>query len=287
MPNTCFNIGRGISPYVSNGLPKTIREARAIPFSKLRFDHFRDPKQKVMHWLPFQVDIDRIVHCAELVKPQGREKPVVLDIGTGTGLLACLIARTGKANVIGIDPFEPLMNNPAYVHKNLRYFQAGVEWAVENFRGEIDLAVWSWPLLGLDPLIALQALNPRGVMLIADLNDYRGTIDFVDYNRYVYYINYDKFSGFNKSMFWRSVDFRKLNMPAHRSFEYVDPRDNHFVFFVNAQRDPAVSQPNEISARSEFAWVVEAREFYSQFPSPTPVKLIGNEYVLCPEGEYI
>lgn len=287
MARTYFKIGRGIPSYVRNSFPKTIKEAKAVPFSQLRLNHFGDPKQKVMHWLPFQVDIDRIVHCAELVKPQGKEKPVVLDIGTGTGLLAYLIARTGKANVIGIDPFEPLMNNPAYEHKNLRYFQAGVEWAVENFRGEIDLAVWSWPLLGLDPLTTLQALNPRGVMLIADLNDYRRTIDFVDYNRYVYHINYDKFGGFNKLMLWRSVDFRKLDVAARCSFKYADPRDNYFVFFVNAQRDPAVSQPNETNARDEFAWVVEARDFYSQFPNPTPVKLIGNEYVLCPEGEYL
>jgi hypothetical protein len=42
--------GKGLTPYVRQALTKTVRNARAVPFSQLRLEHFRQSKNKVMHW---------------------------------------------------------------------------------------------------------------------------------------------------------------------------------------------------------------------------------------------
>jgi len=263
---------------------KTAKRTRPVPYPDLRFDHFKPSDRKVMHWAPYQMDVQRIASIAGQVKSPGRELPVVLDIGAATGLLSYLVARTDRAAVMGIDPYEPYMTKPAYRRRNLRFYHAGVEWSIANLKGEIDLAVWSWPLTGLKPFERLQALDPRAVLMIFDIRDWRIGIGMSEWIRYMYSGNFDKFEGFRKALMWQGISYLELaagNNACHF------PRYNNFVLYVNERLNTEIKEPQEQVNGGEYRWITEAREKNPNFPEPTPVKLIDNGYVLCPEGEWI
>jgi SAM-dependent methyltransferase len=271
--------GKGLTPYVRRALTITVRDARAVPLSQLRLEHFRQSKNKVMHWPPSRLDVDRIVQIVEAIKSPGRELPVVLDIGAGTGLLSFLIAQTGRAAVIGIDPSRELIEKSAYSHPNLHYVHAGIEWAIKNYAGEIDLAIWSWPLVALEPLKNLNALDPRGALLIFNLMHYRVGFGITDFIVYKYEVNFDDLGGFRKALLWRGVDcnaFARSDKGAYFS------QDNLFVFYANEGLEQELSPPRDGNDARDYPWIEEARSIFTRFPLPSAVKLIGNSDILCP-----
>jgi|GEM_PF-2212455 len=272
--------GKGLTPYVRQALTKTVRGARAVPFSQLRLEHFRQSKNKVMHWLPLRVDVNRIVQIAEQLKSPDHELPVILEIGAGTGLLSYLMAETGRAAVVGVDPLRETMERPAYSHSNLHYVRAGMGWAIKNYSGEIDLAVWSWPLTELQPLETLKELDPRGALLIFNMMHYRIGFAITDFIIYKYLVDFDDFDGFKKTFLWQGVDCNALarsNRNAYLS------QDNHFVFYANHALGQEISLPRDGNDARDYPWIEEARSTFKRFPFPSAVKLIENSDILCPK----
>lgn len=192
------------------------------------------------------------------------------------------MARTGKAAVMGIDPYDGHIRNPVYEHHNLGYRHAGVEWAIKNHAGEVDLAVWSWPTIALKPLENLAALKPRAALVIFNMCHWRTGIPLTDYTKYVYHAKFDNFSGYRKALMWKGVDYISLDTSQNAGF-FV--RENMFVLYFRDDLDMGLKISDNHDNGKEYQWVTEARRFFPHFPQPEPAQRIDQSHVMCPPGE--
>ena len=293
MSRIVFPAGKGIEPYVGQNVDRSAKHIRQVPVADLTPEHFDRGPDSFMCWPPSVVDVHRIVQLAEAVKSPDREIPVILDVGTGAGLLPLLIAETERAAVLGVDP-HAVMDGSIYTHANLQYRRAGIEWIVENFSpGDFDLAIWSWPEPELKPLQNLRKLSPRGALLIYNISTCRLGVSMVGRLRYYYQIDPDRFLGFKKCFLWNGIDIYEHLAPTVKPDGHFDPRganrrfaqNNTFVFYVNRRLGVEVPLPNDAIGVEEYPWMQTAQEYFTQFPVERSVAIIGDRYVLCPEFE--
>lgn len=100
-----------------------------------------------LHWLPRGADVARFMQVAEAVH-EGDGLPSVVEVGCGTGLLSLLMAETGRAHVVGMDPDEKLLlggDTKPYSHPNLQLIAGTSKASRELFRpNPPDVVVSSW-----------------------------------------------------------------------------------------------------------------------------------------------
>ncbi len=278
-----FPAGRGVAPFVARALTADVKGARPVPYAALRLRHFRQSPRAVRFWPPSVTDINRIVQIAEAVKSPKQGLPIVMDIGTGTGLLPFLLAQTGRVATMGVDPFELAMKSPVHAHANLRFEHAGIEWAVENFRpGEIDLAIWSWPMHELNPLEHLKALAPRAALLIFNIDKYRIRFDITDTTIFKYHLNFDQFDGFRKVLLWKGIDWIEINSLDHKKYFR---RNNLFVLYMREDIEGEIPIPEDDPTAEEYHWITGLHSHYDRFPGSGEVERIDESFVLCPAEE--
>tara|TARA_B100000315_G_C14493547_1_gene548783 strand:+ start:70 stop:846 length:777 start_codon:yes stop_codon:yes gene_type:complete len=95
-----------------------------------QYSRDQDP---VSDWAPRKAEIQRIVNLAKGINPQSK-KPLIIDVGCGSGLVSYLLALTGEVEVVAFDPNEDVLLNPYFVHPNLAKIVGDSKEAVELCR---------------------------------------------------------------------------------------------------------------------------------------------------------
>lgn len=141
---------------------------RVKDFSNISLDDFKDEKEPLTWWIPRRRDIEKIIKLAEFLH-QGKGLPEILDVGCGQGFLAYLLARTEKANVIGIDPNQQLIEGTRFEHKNLTLLTETADSFLSRYQGSFDLVISSFMPYQLDYTATIKrTLKPKAVLYIED-----------------------------------------------------------------------------------------------------------------------
>jgi SAM-dependent methyltransferase len=121
----------------------------------------------VSFWAPRREEIQRVVEVSKLVS--SRKKPVIVDIGCGSGLVDYLLATTGEVEVIGIDPAEHLISKAkeVYRHPHLR-FEGGDAESLRNYTDKVDVAFNSWMPMDINLSPYMLDLNALAIIYVRD-----------------------------------------------------------------------------------------------------------------------
>lgn len=136
----------------------------------------------VMYWAPRQLDIVRFVALADALHGENSDLPTVVEIGSGSGLLSFLLAKTGKLNVIACEPDQGLVaiSQQQYQHPNVQFLALDAKAAAENLKGQdVACVLNSWMPPGLNLTPAIRALNAKAIVYVLDT---RGSTGFTSNN---------------------------------------------------------------------------------------------------------
>jgi len=136
---------------------------RALPVDAVSLRNICGNKERttaVCCWAPKRAEIEIFVKLAEAVS---EGLPKIVDVGCGNGFLSYLMAETGRANVIGIDPNEHLIKNNIYSHPNLEFRLGDVESLSEK---NIDVVINSYMPNGVNLTPAIRELNAKCIIYI-------------------------------------------------------------------------------------------------------------------------
>lgn len=119
--------------------------------------------------MPLSADIERIVSLAERAHAGKEGLPVVLDVGAGKGLLAYLLARTGRVKVIATEGAGEV-RLVRFRHDNLTFASDDITdpEVRKKYAGKIDLALNSWMPMGVDLTPSIEAVNAPVIVYIKD-----------------------------------------------------------------------------------------------------------------------
>jgi SAM-dependent methyltransferase len=224
----------------------------------------------VLFWVPRREEIQRFVEVAKAVH-KGEDKPRVLEVGCGSGLLSYLMAKTEEVDVIGMDPSETLMEFCPYSHPNLKFEDGDSSGAVEKYKNQVDVVVNSWMPNGLNLTPNIRDINARSIIYVLErggstgisgysyLNDpetAKNIPDDADMEDYISYSPGKKYKGFCEwyGPVWNEVAHRliilKENNPElyKRLFERLDNNNNVWVQLrkdVQLPKLPEINIPEE------------------------------------------
>jgi fructose/tagatose bisphosphate aldolase len=116
------------------------------------------------HPIPLAQDLERIVAVAERVHGSKEGLPTILEVGAGKGLLAYLLARTGRVKIEALD-FEPAVKFTRFQHPNLT-FKAG---NIKNYKGKVDLVLCAWMGEGLNLTPFIRDINAPCIVYVKDV----------------------------------------------------------------------------------------------------------------------
>ena len=144
----------------------------SIPIEEITIENIcgNSTQPPIGDWAPRRADIDRILNLAEAVTE--KEKPVILDIGCGSGLLAYLLAETGRCQVIGIDPEND--GSQTYTHQNLTLEKGDVGSAVKKYQSAVDLVLNSYMPEGKNLTPAIRRIGAQAIVYVKDVNGLTG-----------------------------------------------------------------------------------------------------------------
>lgn len=137
----------------------------------------------VMYWAPRQLDIARVVALAEELHGDKSSLPTVVEIGSGSGLLSFLLAKTGRVNVIACEPDQRhvVASQEGYRHQNLQFLALDVNAAAERFKEEDVACVlnsWMPPEENLTP--AIRDLNAKAIVYVLETRGSTGFTSKID-----------------------------------------------------------------------------------------------------------
>lgn len=98
-----------------------------------------DTSEPLTHWLPTTAEIMAIILLAKAVAPD-KERPRILDLDSGTGLVAYSLAQTGHVEVVRTTQMKPGERAEIYeyAHPNLHYFNISPWKAAVEFAPKYD-----------------------------------------------------------------------------------------------------------------------------------------------------
>lgn len=146
----------------------------------------------VSYWAPRREEIQRFVEIAKAVH-NGEGRPKVLDVGCGTGFLACLLARTGEVDVIGLDPEQSLIHGSPYSHPNLRLEVGDSNDAVKKYGAQdFDIVLNSWMPAGLNLTPDIRDIRAKAIIYIKE-REATGVPSY-NYNEFIYEDGFDEWN---------------------------------------------------------------------------------------------
>jgi len=287
-----FPEGKRIAPSVSpilrkTDFAKTVSSVTRPPLGQLELSNFASSEAEyrvVSYWLITHRQVNNIVSLAEQLKDPSHKLPNILEIGAGTLLLSHLMAATGRAKVLAVEPYAEFVTNNVYPHSNLKAVEADAAWAAENYRGtgEIDLAVWSWPTISAEPFRYLEILAARNVLLIFSPahGGYRKEIRFAsdDSTAYHYFMDFDRLPGYHKRAMWEGPDHQDLFRSS--KLRRLPDQNNRAVIYTRDAEVPSLD-PNLAPSGKEYPWVQKALAGIGE------IKLIDDSVVVCPKEETV
>ncbi len=222
-----------------------------IPYENLTLENICGYEtHPACYWAPRRIEIQRFVEIAQAVNGTGR-KPTIVDVGCGTGLFAYLLARTGQAKVVGIDPDERIIRETPYHHANLQLLMGDAEDAVRLYRDKnIDMVINSWMPMGMNLTPALQKIKARSIAYVLEKSGATGDED-KSYEPGRQY--YDAFTWHGPSL--TEVQFISLPYPQTKSGDGNKIR-------IQLRRDilqPIIS-PIKIPSSERYAWETGLRK---------------------------
>jgi SAM-dependent methyltransferase len=158
--NTCF----GLTPVsyqrpILFNLP--IKDFNQITLRDFFSDKNKDP---LTWWIPTRADIERLVRLAEILNQDSR-LPCILDVGAGSGFLGYLLAKTGRVEVIGVEPNKDLIRKTRFKHKNMKLINSRIESFNPHRRIEVVINSFMPCRLNFSPLIK-RNIKPKAVVYI-------------------------------------------------------------------------------------------------------------------------
>jgi SAM-dependent methyltransferase len=136
----------------------------------------------VMYWAPRQLDIVRVVALAEALHGDRSGLPTVVEIGSGSGLLSFLLAKTGRVNVIACEPDQRLVkiSQEQYQHPKLQFRCLDAKGAADAFKGDdVACVLNSWMPPGVNLTPAIRDLNAKSIVYVLET---RGATGFTSKN---------------------------------------------------------------------------------------------------------
>lgn len=285
-----FPEGNRIAPCVSPALrktdfAKTVSSVPRPPLEQIELSNFSSSEAEyrvISFWLINRRQVNNIVSLAEQLKDPSHKLPNILEVGAGTLLLSHLMAATGRAKVLAVEPYAEFVTNNAYPHLNLKAVEADAAWAAENFRGtgEIDLAVWSWPTISAEPFRYLERLAARSVLLVFSPahGGFRKETRFAsdDSTAYHYFLDFDKLPGYTKRAMWQGPDHQDLY--RSQRLGRLPDLNNRAVLYTRGVEAPALDL-NIASPGKDYSWVRKAHTGIGE------IKLINDSDLVCPREE--
>ena len=155
-----------------------------IPFNRITLENIcgKENTPPASYWAPRREEIQRFVDIAKAVYVR-KGKPIVLDVGCGTGLLAYLLAQTGEVEVIGLDPDKSLIKESTYHHQNLKLEVGDSGYAVKKYSSQdVDLVINSWMPYQLNLTPDIRKIGARVIAYIKEGGGATGVPDY-DYEK--------------------------------------------------------------------------------------------------------
>jgi len=207
-------------------------EIEIIPFDELTHESicgiagFQKP---VSFWAPRRVEIQRIVDLVKLISK--KDKPLIVDMACGNGLLSYLIAKSGEVKVKAFDPNKELLEKTSYTHDNLEYIVANSDQAISILEDiDVDLVFNSWMPLDVNLTPDIRRINPKGIVYVKHLSGATGVsvekyLDFIlddesnhswlniDFPRKEY-VSYEPGEEYTRNFYWRGPTHTSIKMAA-------------------------------------------------------------------------
>jgi len=138
---------------------------RYIELEKINFSTFLELFLSSL--IPTATDIERIVVLAEGMHGDKEGLPVIVEVGPGKGLLAYLLAKTGRVRVVGLD-FGYNVRYSRFRHPNLIFQAVKSEKDIRNFKGKADVALCSFMSQNEDLTPAIRDMNAPCIVYARD-----------------------------------------------------------------------------------------------------------------------
>lgn len=145
---------------------------RGKPLDEIVLDDFIPGKSEIVgYWIPRLVDIRTI--AAVVKEASGKEKPLLLDLGSGSGLYSRLLSDT-ELEVLGIDDNEQYVLHAAqiYGNGNTRFIQSDVENLQQVVQGiglpKVDAVHCSFMPKGKNWTALITGLNPSAIIYVCE-----------------------------------------------------------------------------------------------------------------------
>ncbi|MFO8015501.1 MAG: methyltransferase [Candidatus Woesearchaeota archaeon] len=132
----------------------------------------------VCFWAPKRREIQRMVNAAKAVH-EGQGKPRIIDLGCGNAFLTYLLASTGDAELIGIEPNREMIENTPYSHPSMKLETGDSSHAVERYSGQnIDMVLCSWMGYKTNLTPDIRAIRPRAIIYVREGGGATGISDY-------------------------------------------------------------------------------------------------------------
>jgi len=299
-----FPMGRRIAPSVSplllsENFAKTVKHAKNPSMEGLNINNFGSPEGDYSvssFWLIRRSDIGNILDISDAFRAPSRDIPNIVEIGAGRLLLSGLLAREERATITAVEPFKSAIEGSPYLHQNLNSINADAEWAVNNFGGEaseeIDLAIWSWPVVSANPFEMVKMLGTRAVLFIfsPEHGGYRRGHRFMsdDVTLYRYFLDFDKIPGYKKALVWRGLDHQDV-YTGIKNHPGLEP-NNIFALYLREDIPLDSLQVKKGEDKEEYPWVKEfldiSQDTRSAVEKYKAIRAITEREELCPKEVY-
>ncbi|MCF6093557.1 class I SAM-dependent methyltransferase [Microaerobacter geothermalis] len=219
-----------------NWLTDGITESYQFPW--LMLSTFIHPSRRTFWYPPRIQDIQTLMKLAQTVT--GKEQPVLLDVGSGIGLMAYLFAREGF-EVIAIDQNESVIERSKvlYKHPRLQYLQRNMK-EMEEWKGMVDVVFNSWMpafsfwgkyLFSLDAPIVYLVGDPGGAT-----GDYKCDEQKKSYRFFFHYLT----PSWHDLLSW--VNYLQLYPLTEKALSHVMKATNQHICFLHRQ----ISEPEQL-----------------------------------------
>jgi len=169
-------------PNASFGAESKAWQFSFLPPEQLSLHTLCAEDKPVMYWAPRQLDIARVVTLAEELHGDESSLPTVVEIGSGSGLLSFLLAKTGRVKVIACEPDQGLVaiSRQQYQHPNVQFLALDAKAAAENLKGQdVACVLNSWMPSNMNLTPAIRDLNAKAMVYVLDT---RGSTGFTSNN---------------------------------------------------------------------------------------------------------
>ena len=131
----------------------------------------KDRFKVVMFWMPRFSDLERIFKLAQRMKGVRKERPVVVEIGSGNGLLSYLLAKFFDVDIVAIDPDKKLVQKAQAIYGSPMETKK-MSGKVRYVEGRADNAGEIIKQLGIDqPELVLNSWMPYGEDFTDDIKN--------------------------------------------------------------------------------------------------------------------